>query len=68
MEERCLVCGGELELVETTDVEFDGDTGYGYSLGHCIECGCPHKWTDVFKFTETKDLQIDEDFDLVKEK
>lgn len=67
MEERCLVCGGELEFVESTDMEVDGSTVYAHSLGYCTECGCPHKWTDVFELTDTKDLQIDEDFELVEE-
>ena len=62
MEEKCLVCGGELEIDDMTDTEFDGETMYAHIIGYCTECGCPHKWTDVFKFAETKDLKIDEDF------
>lgn len=61
MKEKCLVCGGELEIDQSLDIEFKGDTVYSYVLGNCVECGCPHKWTEVYKLTETKDLQIDED-------
>lgn len=61
MDEKCLMCGGELEIDQSTDIEFDGDTIYAYIDGYCSKCGCPHKWTDIYKFSETEDLKIDEE-------
>ena len=58
MEERCLVCGGSLEgdWIEQCDV--DGDAVYVSQVGSCSQCGCSHTWVDVYKLTETKDLEM----------
>lgn len=60
MEEKCLVCGGELETDDVMDTEFDGDTIYAYCIGSCTKCGCLHKWTEVFEFARTQNLKIEE--------
>jgi hypothetical protein len=58
MDERCLVCGGTLESDYVEQYEVDGDTVYVTQIGGCSQCGCSHKWIDVYKFTETKDLEM----------
>ena len=59
MEERCLVCGGELEFDDCLDIEPDGDIVLMHYIGHCSKCGQDHRWTDVYQFECTKDLKLD---------
>ena len=58
MEERCLICGGSLELDMTDEFEMDGDTVYVYCVGWCEKCGAPHRWIEVYSFQETKSIKL----------
>jgi hypothetical protein len=58
MEEKCLVCGGNLELDMTEDFELDGDTVYVHCVGWCEECGASHKWIEVYSFQEIRNAKL----------
>ena len=58
MEERCLVCGGSLELDVNDEFEMDGDTVYVHCVGWCEKCETQHRWIEVYSFQETKSIKL----------
>lgn len=56
---KCLKCGCELELDDTYDTEFNGDTVLTHNIGHCPNCGTDYQWEEVYKFEKFQDLEID---------
>ena len=57
----CLKCGGELDVDEYLDMDFDGSEVHAFVIGHCLECGADHKWIEDYKFSSYSNLTIDND-------
>ena len=55
----CLKCGGELEVDDCLDTDFNGSEMHAFIVGHCCECGAEHQWTENYKFSNYSNLVVD---------
>ena len=55
---ECPHCNEPLENVETTDTDYWwGHTYYDFCVGECPHCGKQFRWTEVYEFTEVRDIE-----------
>lgn len=54
---ECLKCKVGLEFDETIDTCVDGDVVEMETIGHCPKCRKKYQWTDIYHFTEFRDLK-----------
>jgi hypothetical protein len=61
MELKCLKCGGKIvedDCIETTRME---TKIIAEKVGHCVECGTDHLWTDFYDYIATENFLMEGD-------
>ena len=55
---RCPNCHAQGSIdAEYIDQDWSGDSYYDYCRGTCSCCGKTYKWTEVYRFSETIDIE-----------
>lgn len=54
---ECPHCDEPLENIEAIDTQFWGNTYYDFCVGECPHCGKQFRWTEVYEFTEVRDIE-----------
>ena len=58
---KCPICNVEIPATETVEFSFNNDEDVEVRVaGKCPSCGTPYIWTDVFKYSHSCELEVDE--------
>ncbi len=57
---KCVKCGGVIEYDDRYNIEPDIDEVICYQTGHCIVCGTPHHWEEIYQYTGFTALRAEE--------
>lgn len=55
---ECPLCGSEVDTYDLIDDEFDSTTYESHWIGVCSECGAKVKWTEVYTYSYSKNVEV----------
>lgn len=53
----CPDCGGVIFRFQNYNEGFENDNFYVDCYGECQDCGKAYRWTDIYRYDETTDIE-----------